>query len=76
MDFCVTIFFPSLFTSYSASNSRVSEISEIILTFCTMSETQWEAVENVAFFSKLDVIIKLPVIHDFSFLQDQLTYLH
>ena len=43
---CLTSFFPSVFTSHSASNSRVSEVSKIILTFCMMSETRWMAVEN------------------------------
>ena len=44
------IIFPSVFTSQSALNSRVFEVSKIILTFCMMSETHQEAFENVSFF--------------------------
>ena len=45
------------------SNSRVCEISKIVLTFFMMSETQWLAVENVVFFSKKSTVIELPVMH-------------
>ena len=57
------IIFPSVFMSYSAYNSQVSEVSTIIniLTFCIMSGTRWIAVENVVFFSKRSIVIKLPV---------------
>ena len=51
------IIFPSVFTSHSASNSRVSEVSTIILTFRMMSGKQWMAVENVVFFSKRSIVI-------------------
>ena len=46
--FCPT--FPSVFTSFSASNSRVSEVSKIVITFFMMSEARWREVENVVFF--------------------------
>ena len=60
---CLTSFFSSVFAShmYSASNSLVSEISEVVLTFFMVSETRWKAVENVVFFSKRSIVIKLPV---------------
>ena len=53
------IFFPSVFTSHSASNSRVSEFLKIVLSFF-MSEARWTAIENVIF-SKRCIVIKLPV---------------
>ena len=61
--FCLTPLFLSVFRSHSASNSRVSEISKIFLTFCIMSETRRMAVENVVFSSKRSIVIKLPVKH-------------
>ena len=56
--FCLTSFFPSVFTSHSASNSQVSEVSKILFTFFMMSEVRWTAVEN---FSMRSIVIKLPV---------------
>ena len=53
--------FSSVFASHSASSSRVPEISKVVLTFLVMSETRWRAVENVVFFSKRSIVIKLPV---------------
>ena len=53
--------FPSVFTSHSAFNSRVSEVSKIVLTFLMMSEARWMAVEHVVFFSKRIIVIKLQV---------------
>ena len=41
------IIFPSVFSSHTASNSRVSEFSKIILRFCMMSEMRWTAVEKL-----------------------------
>ena len=58
--FCLTSCFPSVFTSRSASNSRVSEVSKIVLKFFT-SEARWTANKNIAFYSKQSIIIKLPV---------------
>ena len=46
------IIFSSVFMSHDASNSQVSEVSKIVLTFFMMSEAQSAAVENVLFFSK------------------------
>ena len=56
-----------MFTSHNASNSQVSEVSKIILTFCMMSETRWEAFENVLFFSKQSIVNKLPVMKNIIF---------
>ena len=42
------------------SNSRVSDVSQIVLTFFMMSEARL-TVENVVFFSKWSMVIKLPV---------------
>ena len=50
-----------MFTSHSASKSRVSEVSKITFTFFMMSEARWKAVENVLSFSQRSIIIKLPV---------------
>ena len=47
--------------SHSASNSQVFEVSKIVLTFFIMSEARWMAVENVVFFRKRSIVIKLPV---------------
>ena len=58
--FCLTSFFPSVFTSHGASNSQVSEVSKILFMFFMMSEAQWTAVENVVFLSKRNIVIKLP----------------
>ena len=55
------IIFSSVFTSDNSSNSRVSEVSKIVLTFFMMSEARSSAVENVVFFSKRSIVIKLPV---------------
>ena len=55
------ISFPSVFASHNASNSRVSEVSKVVLTFFMMSEARWTAVQNVVFFSKRSIVIKLPV---------------
>ena len=43
------IIFPSVFTSHIASNSRVSEMSKVVVTFFLMSETRWTADDNVVF---------------------------
>ena len=59
--FLFYVIFPSVFTSHSAFNSRVSEVLKVILTFFVMSETRWEAFEDVSFFSKRSIAIKLPV---------------
>ena len=53
----------SVLTSHSASNSRVSEVSNFVLTSFMMSEMRWAAVENVLFFSKSSIVIKLPVMN-------------
>ena len=50
--FWLTSCFPSLFSSYSASNSLVSDVSEIVAMFFMMSEEQWTALENVVVFSE------------------------
>ena len=56
------IIFPSVFTSHRASNSRVPKVSKIVLTwFFMMSEARWTVVENVVFFSKRNIVVKLPV---------------
>ena len=39
----------------------MSEVSKIAFTFFIMSEVRWMAVENVVFFSKQSIAIKLPV---------------
>ena len=39
----------------------MSEVSKIAFTFFMMSEARWTAVENVVFFSKLSIVIELPV---------------
>ena len=46
--------------SHSASNSRVSEVSNFVLM---MSEAQTAVSYNVVFFSKPSIVIKLPVIN-------------
>ena len=43
------MFFPQFFCHTVQSNSRVSQISKLVLTFLVMSEMQWKAVENVIF---------------------------
>ena len=53
--------FSSVFTSHNASNSRVSEVPKIVLRFFMMSEKRSTAVENVLFFSKRCIVIRLPV---------------
>ena len=58
------VIFALVFTSHSASNSRVSKVSKIVFTFCMMSEVRWAAVENVVFFNKRSIVIKLPVSTD------------
>ena len=55
------IIFPSVLTSHSASNSRTSEVSKIVLTFFMILEERWTADENILFFSKQSIVIKLPV---------------
>ena len=59
--FCLTPFLRPVLTSHSASISRVSEVSNFVLMSFMMSEERWTAVENVVFFSKRRIIIKLPV---------------
>ena len=49
---------PSVLTSHSASNSRVSEVSKTVLTFFMMSEEQWTTDENIVFFGKRSIVIK------------------
>ena len=51
------IIFPSVFASQSASNSSVSEISSVVLTFFMMPEKRWKAVEDVVFFSERSILI-------------------
>ena len=58
---CLTSCFPSVFTSHSTSNSRMSKVSETVLTFFMRSEARWTADENIIFFSKRSIVIKLPV---------------
>ena len=53
----------SMLRSHSATNSRVSEVSNFVLTSFMMSEVRWTAVENVIFFSKPSIVIKLPVMN-------------
>ena len=53
----------SVLRSHSASNSRVSEVSNFVLTSFMMSEVRWTAVENVLFFSKPSIVTKLPVMN-------------
>ena len=61
-DLCLTLFFPSVFTSHSASsNSQVPEVSKNVLMFLMMSETQWTAAGRSLFLSKRSIVIKLPV---------------
>ena len=43
--FCLTSFFLLVFTSHSASNSQVSEVSKIVPTFFMMLEARWTAAE-------------------------------
>ena len=50
-----------MFKSQSASNSRVSEVSKLAFTLFMMSEARWTAVENIVFFSKRSIVIKLQV---------------
>ena len=47
--------------SHNVSNSQVSEVSKIVLKFFMMSEVRSTAVENVIFFNKQNIVIKLPV---------------
>ena len=44
----------------------MSEVSKIAFTFFMMSEARWTAVENVVFFSKRSIVIKLPVMINLS----------
>ena len=66
-DFCLQrnfeYFCRSVLMSQSASNSRVSEVSNFVFTSFMMSEAQWTAVGNVVLFSKPSIVIKLPVIN-------------
>ena len=41
-------FFPSVFTSHSASNSQVSQVSKIVFAFLIMLEARWTAVEMMS----------------------------
>ena len=59
--FRLTAYFPSVLTSHSASNSRVSEISKIVVTFFMTSEAQWTPDKNILFFSKRSIVIKFSV---------------
>ena len=43
----------------------MSEVSTIAFKFYMMSEARWTAVENVVFFSKRSIVIKLPVMINF-----------
>ena len=54
------IIFSSVCTSHSVSNSL--KFQKLSLRFF-MSEARWMAVENVVFFSKRGIVIKLPVIY-------------
>ena len=53
----------SVYITHIASNSLVSKVSKIVLTFFMMSEARWMADENIAFFSKRGIVITLPVNH-------------
>ena len=57
--FCLTSFLLSVLMSHSASNSRVSEVSNFVLKTFMMSEAHWTAVENVVFFSELRIVINM-----------------
>ena len=53
------ITFSSVLKSHNASNSQVSEVPKIVLRFFMMSEERSTAVENVVFFSKRCIVIKI-----------------
>ena len=76
--FFLTSFLSSVLTSHSSCNNQVSEVSKIVLTLFMMSEARSAtAVENVVFFSKWSIVIKLPVKSKLSpcFLFDLLSFL-
>ena len=51
----------SVYITHIASNGLISKVSKIAPTFFMMSEARWMADENVVFFSKRSVVIRLPV---------------
>ena len=55
------IFSPSVQVTQCVQQSSVFEVSKIILSFFMMSEARWMAVENVVFYNKQSIVIKLPV---------------
>ena len=54
-------FFPSVLTSHSASSSRMSEVSKIVLAFFYDFRRAMAVDENILFFSEQSMVIKLPV---------------